>query len=61
MEEIRIPFVLWFSGEAPPSLAAMTAPLAIAVAFHSDGETTLQGGASIGQRAVAQLSDHADD
>jgi hypothetical protein len=39
----------------------MTAPIAIAVAFHSDGETTLQGGASIGQRAVAQLSDHADD
>ncbi|MGC1411091.1 MAG: hypothetical protein WA864_19380 [Acetobacteraceae bacterium] len=43
MTELRIPFVLWFSDEAPPDLTTLTVPIAIAVAFHPKGETTQKG------------------
>jgi hypothetical protein len=59
MEQFGIPFVLWINDEAPPSLTAMTAPVAIAVAFHCDSAATLQGEANTGQRAVTTLSEGA--
>jgi hypothetical protein len=39
MDDFRIPFVLWFSGEPPPDLAAITEPVVIAVSFHRNGRT----------------------
>jgi hypothetical protein len=39
MEVLRIPFVLWFSGEARPDLSAMQVPIAIPVSFHANSES----------------------
>ena len=37
MEDIFIPFMLWFNDELPPDLAAMRAPVAIPVSLRADG------------------------
>ena len=37
MEDIFIPFMLWFDDEVPPDVAAMRAPVAIPVSFSADG------------------------
>jgi hypothetical protein len=42
MEVLRIPFILWFNGEAPPDLSAMKAPIAIPVSIHAGSETMQQ-------------------
>jgi hypothetical protein len=40
MEDLFIPFILWFDGEVPPNLAAMRAPVAIPVSFRNDSVPT---------------------
>ena len=52
MEDLRIPFVLWFGGEEPPNLTAMTAPVALAVSFHADSKTMQQNVVRTDGRAV---------
>lgn len=42
MEDIRIPFILWFGDETPPDLRAEAAPIAIRVSFHVEGKTEQQ-------------------
>lgn len=36
MEDIRIPFILWFWDDAQPSLTKMSEPIMLTVWLHSD-------------------------
>ena len=42
MEDLRIHFVLWLDGEAPPNLAGIKDPVPIPVSFRTDRVTTLR-------------------
>ena len=59
MEDIRIPFVLWLSGEAAPNLTAMTAPVAIPVSFHESPAMSQNADAS-DERSDNAMSGEAD-
>ncbi|MEJ0016749.1 MAG: hypothetical protein WDN25_09295 [Acetobacteraceae bacterium] len=39
MQDLRLSFALWFEGDAPPDVAAMTMPIAIPVQLHRIGST----------------------
>jgi hypothetical protein len=60
METLRIPFILWFSGEAPPNLASMMAPVAFNVSFRADSEAVQQNAETAGERTVITTSDAAN-
>ena len=55
MEDVRIPFVLWFEGEASPNLTAMTAPVAIPVSFHD--YATMSQNADVADRRASVAED----
>lgn len=60
MEDLRIPFVLWLSGEEPPNLTATTAPVAFAESCHADREAMQQNMASTDECAVVTIGDEAN-
>jgi hypothetical protein len=60
MAELRIPFVLWFSDEAPPDLTTLTVPIGIAVSFHPEAEATPQGTKDDSERRIATAGGEAD-
>ena len=49
MDDLRIPFVLWFEGEASPHLTAMAAPVAIPVSFHDNATMSQNADAADGR------------
>lgn len=59
MEDVRIPFVLWLSGEAAPNLTAMTAPVAIPVTFLESSAMSLNADAG-DERSDNAMSGEAD-
>jgi hypothetical protein len=61
MEDLRIPFVLWLSGEEPPNLGAMTAPVAFAVSFRADSGTMQQNALNTDGRAVVATDGEANE
>ncbi|HME19852.1 MAG TPA: hypothetical protein VKI44_00545 [Acetobacteraceae bacterium] len=60
METLRIPFILWFSGEAPPNLASIMAPVAFDVSFLADSETVQQNAETADECTVITRSGEAD-
>jgi hypothetical protein len=61
MAELRIPFVLWFRDEAPPDFTILIVPVAVAVSFHSEVETTTpQGEKDNGQSPLVRAGSEAD-
>jgi hypothetical protein len=57
METLRIPFILWFSGETPPNLASIMAPVAFNVSFQADSETVEQNAETADECTVPTTSD----
>ncbi len=57
MDDVRIPFVLWFEGEPSPNLTAMTAPVAIPVSIHDDATMSQNADVPDGRAAVATGGD----
>ena len=60
MEDLRIPFILWFGDETPPNLTAGAAPIAIRVSFHVDGKTEQQDATNPHENMAAATSGKAN-
>jgi hypothetical protein len=60
MEDLHIPFILWFSGEPTPNFTSMTAPVAIPASFHADSETMQENGKIAAEREAAAMSGTAN-
>jgi hypothetical protein len=46
MDDLRLPFVLWLSGEAAPDLSSMWAPVQMSVRLHLDDQLPGRAGSS---------------
>ncbi len=60
MDELLIPFVLWFSDEARPDLTTMAAPLMIAVILHHESGATAQDAENAREGQAVSGSEGAD-
>jgi hypothetical protein len=57
MDDVHIPFFLWFEGEASPNLTAMTEPVAVPVSFHDDASMSQNADVADGRADVATGGD----